>query len=149
MPDMHESKLHRQVEPRLRDADVRYTKGRRAIVEALATSDGPRSAAELHADLESTVPVSSIYRTLAVLEECGIVIPHFATKGIARYELAEWLTGHHHHLVCIDCGAVEDVDVPDGYEEQVRILVLDIAGAARFTPTNHALEIEGRCKDCA
>lgn len=146
---MHESKLHRQVEPRLRDADVRYTKGRRAIVEALATSDGPRSAAELHADLAAAVPVSSIYRTLAVLEECDIVTPHFATKGIARYELAEWLTGHHHHLVCIDCGVVEDVDVPDGYEEQVRVLVSDIASAARFIPTNHALEIEGRCKDCA
>lgn len=146
---MHESKLHRQVEPRLREAEVRYTKGRRVIVEVLASSDGPRSAAELHADLGATVPISSIYRTLAVLEESGIVTPHFATKGIARYELAEWLTGHHHHLVCIDCGAVEDVDVPDGYEEQVRILVSDIAGVAHFTPTNHALEIEGLCKDCA
>jgi Fe2+ or Zn2+ uptake regulation protein len=119
------------------------------VVSALAESDGPRSAAELNERMGSTIPLSSLYRTLAVLEDAEIVSPHFATKGLARYELAEWLTGHHHHLVCIECGTVEDIEIPAHYEKQVNVLVNDIAAEASFTATNHALEIEGRCERCA
>lgn len=140
--------IHRQVEQRLRTHDVRYTRGRRAVVAALADSDGPRSAAELRALLGEVVPLSSMYRTLTVLEDAEVVVPHLATKGLARYELAEWLTGHHHHLVCVQCGRVEDVDVPHDEERQVHDLVEAIAGSASFRATNHALEIEGRCSRC-
>jgi Fur family transcriptional regulator, ferric uptake regulator len=146
---MHTATLHRQVEHQLRARDIRYTRGRRVVVTALGEADGPLSAAELNAELGSAVPLSSIYRTLSVLEESGVVTPHFATKGLARYELAEWLTGHHHHLVCVSCGAVEDVEVPQGMEEQVRALVAAIASDAGFSPANHALEIDGLCKECA
>lgn len=141
------SQVHRQVEQRLQEHDVRYTRGRRAVVDAMANADGPRSAAELAPTLVH-VPLSSLYRTLAVLEEADVVLPHLSTKGIARYELAEWLTGHHHHLVCVDCGRVEDVDVPEQYEAQVHELVDAISSRTSFTATNHALEIEGKCHRC-
>lgn len=141
--------LHREVERRLHDDGVRYTRGRKAVVEAMANGTGPRSAAELSADLGPSVPTSSLYRTLTTLEEADIISPHFVTKGVARYELSEWLMGHHHHLVCIDCGRVEDVDVPEPFEAQVHDLVEHISATASFTPSNHALEIEGRCRDCA
>lgn len=146
---MTSSNLHRQIQDRLADHDVRYTKGRRVVVNALAEANGPRSAAELHTDLNRAVPLSSLYRTLSVLEESEIVIPHFANKSLARFELAEWLTGHHHHLVCIECGQVDDVDVPHEYEAQVDDLVDAISSTVSFLPTNHALEIEGRCARCA
>ncbi len=138
--------LDREVEQRLRERDVRYTQGRRAVVATLAAADGPRSAAEMHG---AGVPLSSLYRTLAVLETAGVVVPHFAAGGVTRYELAEWLTGHHHHLICVDCGAVEDVSIPQPFEAQVRRLVDDIAADASFTALDHALEIEGRCARCA
>jgi Fe2+ or Zn2+ uptake regulation protein len=141
------STVHRQVESRLSEGDVRFTKGRKAVVDALAAAVGPRSAAELADDLP-TVPVSSLYRTLSVLEDAGVVIPHLSTKGIARYELAEWLTGHHHHLVCSSCGQVEDVDVPASVEEQVEELIERIAAGSAFEPSGHALEIEGTCARC-
>lgn len=144
-----QSSLHRQVESQLNAQDVRYTKGRRTVVTTLAEGDGPRSAAELSANIGATVPLSSLYRTLAVLESANVVTPHFATKGLARYELAEWLTGHHHHLVCIECGTVEDIEVPPHYEQQVTELVDDIAATSSFRATNHALEIEGTCEQCA
>lgn len=145
---MQATSLDRQVERHLRDHDVRYTQGRRTVVHALADADGPRSAAELNDELGPAVPLSSLYRTLAVLEESGVVAPHFASKGLTRYELAEWLTGHHHHLVCTECGTVEDVEVPPEVERQVRAIVDQIAGLASFAPTNHALEIDGRCTRC-
>ncbi len=141
--------LERQVEQKLRDHNVRYTTGRRAVVTALAGSDGPRSASELHHQIGPKLPLSSLYRSLTILEEAGVVVPHFGARTITRYELAEWLTGHHHHLVCIDCGAVEDVAIPTAHERHVRDLVESIAGDASFTPINHALEIEGRCAACS
>ena len=140
--------LDRDVEKRLNDRDVRYTRGRRKVVAALHEADGPMSAAELHDKVSVDVPLSSLYRTLAVLEEAEVVMPHFGTRGITRYELAEWLTGHHHHLVCVVCGTVDDIDVPPRYEEAVRVLVDKIAGVGSFSPSGHVLEIEGRCSKC-
>ena len=139
--------LHRQVESRLAENETRYTRGRRSVVDALVEADGPRSAAELSPEL-SGVPLSSLYRTLSVLEDAGVVTPHLATKGIARYELAEWLMGHHHHLVCVDCGSVEDVVVSDAREARLHELVDAIAHESGFSAASHALEIEGTCGRC-
>lgn len=141
--------LDRQVEHRLGEGQVRYTKGRRRVVTALAGADGPLSAAELADMIGEEVPVSSLYRTLTVLEESGVVVPHFSKKGVTRYELAEWLRGHHHHLVCIECGSVEDVEVTQDHEKRVRALVQEIAASASLYPVDHNLEIEGRCARCA
>jgi Fur family ferric uptake transcriptional regulator len=143
------STLDRQIELRLREHDVRYTRGRRAVATALASAAGPLSAAELSEQLSPGVPLSSIYRTLTVLEEAGVVSHHLGAKGLTRFELAEWLTGHHHHLVCIDCGSVSDVDIPDSKEKNVMSLVSEIAALAAFEATDHALEIEGHCSRCA
>lgn len=140
--------LDRDVEKRLSDRDVRYTRGRRTVVTALNSADGPMSAAELHERIGTDVPLSSLYRTLAVLEEAEVVMPHFGTRGITRYELAEWLTGHHHHLLCVSCGTVDDIDVPQPIEDEVRVIVDKIAALATFAPSGHALEIEGRCTKC-
>ncbi|HUG07315.1 MAG TPA: Fur family transcriptional regulator [Acidimicrobiia bacterium] len=146
---MTKSTLDREIEMRLYEHDVRYTKGRRAVVGSLAKASGPMSAAELSEELGSDVPLSSIYRTLSVLEDSGVVEHHLGAKGLTRFELAEWLTGHHHHLVCVECGSVEDVDIPARQEESVRNLISEIAALASFHATDHALEIEGRCARCA
>jgi Fe2+ or Zn2+ uptake regulation protein len=140
--------LDREVEKRLREHDVRYTGGRRAVVAALAASDGPRAASEIFSDIGSAVPLSSLYRSLAVLEEAGVVVPHYGAKGLTRYELAEWLTGHHHHVICIECGAVDDIAIPEPYETQVRKIVEEISALVSFSAVDHALEIEGRCARC-
>ena len=146
---MTKSAVERQVELRLFDRDVRYTRGRRAVVDTLSRASGPMSAAELSVVLHPEVPLSSIYRTLAVLEEAGVVSHHLGLKGLTRFELAEWLTGHHHHLVCVSCGSVSDIDTPPSKEDSVRRLVSDIAALGSFQATDHALEIEGRCARCA
>ncbi len=146
---MTSKSLHQEVERGLVEHQVRYTRGRRAVVSALSTAGGPMSAAELHAEVDRALPLSSIYRSLAVLEGTGILTPHHGAKGLTRYELAEWLRGHHHHLVCIDCGAVEDVAVDDTHESRVDSVVREISSREAFTPINHALEIEGRCARCA
>ena len=139
----------RQVEARLAESQVRYTGGRRHVVTALEGADGPMSAAEVHESLAGMVPVSSVYRTLAVLEEAGVVQPHHSAKGITRYEIAEWLAGHHHHLVCVVCGAVEDFELPGELEGQLERLVGQVAEMSAFSASGHSLEVEGRCTRCA
>jgi Fe2+ or Zn2+ uptake regulation protein len=139
--------LLRAVTARLRDHGLRFTPGRRAVVEALERVGGPRSAGELSEIVE--VPLSSLYRCLSTLEVAGVVEPHNAVRGVTRYELSEWLRGHHHHLICIDCGAVEDVALPESSEDEVRRLVTDIGKRSAFATTGHSLEIEGRCARCA
>ena len=141
--------LDREVAKHLGEQEIRYTKGRPRVVAALAGAGGPMSASELHGELAADLPLSSIYRSLAVLEGAGVRSPHHGAKGLTRYELAEWLRGHHHHLVCIDCGSVDDVDVTARHESQVDRIVHEISSAASFTAINHALEIEGRCARCA
>jgi len=140
--------LDRSVKTRLGEQGIRYTPARRAVVAALSRTDGPKSAAELHAEIGSEVPLSSLYRSLSTLETADVVMPHFVARGLTRYELAEWLKGHHHHLICIECGAVEDITVPHSLETQVRRLVERIGSSAGFEPINHTLEIEGRCARC-
>jgi len=140
--------VDQRVEERLGEHGVRYTRGRRSVVAALTRAEGPRSAAELARTLGAGVPVSSLYRSLGVLEEAGVVSPHHLSRGVTRYELAEWLSGHHHHLICVECGSVEDVEVPRGREAVILELVGALTASSGFEPLDHVLEIEGRCGRC-
>ena len=117
---MQPSAFDIRVERRLTESGVRFTRGRRTVIRALATADGPRSASELYQDLRARVPLSSLYRSLTVLEGAGVLSPHHGTRGMTRYELAEWLAGHHHHLVCVDCGAVDDIHLPPRNRDRTR-----------------------------
>lgn len=142
------STVERQVGQRLAESGIRFTTSRRTVVGALGRGDGPRSAAELHGDLGGAVPLSSLYRSLAVLEDAGVLSPHHGTRGLTRYELAEWLTGHHHHLTCVECGAVDDVHLSPAGEQSLERVVDGITEAAGFGPTAHTLDIEGVCVRC-
>lgn len=140
--------LDTQIIARLAQDGARYTSGRRAVVAVLLKADGPMSASQLSHALGETHPLSSIYRSLALLTQTGILTVHLATKGLARYELSEWLIGHHHHLVCTECGSVEDVDATPAHEALLREVVGSMTSVASFEPSSHALEIAGRCAQC-
>ena len=142
--------LDRAVRTRLSEREVRYTAARRLVVAALDRSSGPRSVADLHGLLEGEIPVSSLYRTLAVLDAAGILNREQGADGTARYELAEWITGHHHHhLVCVECGKVQDVEVSESIEVEIGSLIERLAGTAGYQVTGHRIDIEGRCAACS
>lgn len=145
---MTETNLEKQIAGRLQEHDIRLTSGRRTIVRSLGLADGPRSASDLYSSIGDSVPLSSIYRSLAVLEDAGVISPHYSTKGVTRYELAEWLMGHHHHLVCLECGQVEDIEIGAEIETQLEAIVESIGRDVSFAPRDHALEIEGLCTQC-
>jgi Fur family ferric uptake transcriptional regulator len=116
-------------------------------VEALVDAPGPLAAAELATSL-GTVPLSSLYRSLSVLGNARVVQLHHGPDGVTRYEPAEWLTGHHHHLVCVDCGAVSDFELAERAEAILHDLADEVARDNGYEARGHALEIEGRCREC-
>jgi len=142
------SELHELVKSKLADRDVRYTRGRRSVVTAIQMASGPRTAAELRDHAVKDVPTSSLYRTLVILEECDVVRKQHGPDGVARYELAESLTGHHHHVVCVACGAIEDVSVPKPAEQQLNAIVKSLGSQVAFRVLDHVLEVEGVCPHC-
>ena len=142
------SELHELVKSKLADRNVRYTRGRRSVVTAVQMASGPRTAAELRDHTAKDVPTSSLYRTLVVLEECDVVRKQHGPDGFARYELAESLTGHHHHVVCVACRATEDVSVPKPAEQQLNAIVKSLGSQVAFRVLDHVLEVEGVCPNC-
>lgn len=141
--------IERAVRTRLGDRSVRFTATRQTVVAELARTEGPVTPADLHDRLGAAVPLSSLYRTLATLDECGIVRRTHDGEGITRFELAEWLNGHHHHLVCTACGEVRDVEIDRDWEHTVGSLVRRVAAASGYTVTGHRIDIEGKCARCA
>jgi Fur family ferric uptake transcriptional regulator len=140
--------LHATATSRLVADGQRYTPQRRALVELLAEVEHPLTIPQLlehHRDLAQ----SSAYRNLAVLERAGVVHRVVTTDEFARYELAEDLTEHHHHLICSSCGEVADFTVPAAVEEQLEAALAKAARRAGFQPSGHRLDLVGTCSGCA
>jgi Fe2+ or Zn2+ uptake regulation protein len=142
------TEMHELVEVRLRRIEQRYTAGRRAIVDALRSMGHPGSISDIAARLPE-LPRSSAYRHLVDLQKAGVVRRLAAGDEFARFELAEDLTEHHHHLLCTGCGRVIDVTPTHDFERMVSRMVDQLAAQEGFEATSHALDITGRCADCA
>jgi Fur family transcriptional regulator, ferric uptake regulator len=142
-----ETELHRIVETRLQRADLRYTNGRRAIVDVLIEVGHPVSIGDL-ADCRPDLPRSSAYRHLVDLQTAGVVRKVAANDEFARFELAEDLTEHHHHLLCTGCGRVIDVTPPASFETTMSRHLERLASEVGFQPHSHRVDVLGLCGDC-
>ncbi len=134
------------VEDHFDEVDARFTRGRRLVVADLAASSGPRTPADMQAATD--LPLSSLYRSLSVLEEVGVVSRHPGADGVIRYEISEQFAGHHHHLVCRACGAMSDVELAPDEESAIRSVAASAAARSGYSVSGHALEIEGLCATC-
>jgi Fe2+ or Zn2+ uptake regulation protein len=139
--------LHSVVARRLRVIDQRYTTGRRAIVDLLVTAGHPVSIGDIAERLPG-LPRSSAYRHLTVLHAAGLVRRVTASDEFTRFELAEDLTEHHHHLLCASCGKVIDVTLPADFERQAAEAIGTLAEAEGFQAHSHSLDVLGLCAAC-
>ncbi|HUF33224.1 MAG TPA: Fur family transcriptional regulator [Acidimicrobiales bacterium] len=142
------SDLHATVATHLRRVGQRYTTNRRALVGLLEKLGTPVSIPELLQASEGLAQ-SSVYRNLAVLEQADVVHRIVTSDDFARYELAEGLTEHHHHLICSSCGMVADFTAPDTLERQVATAMASVASANGFTAEHHRLDLIGTCARCS
>jgi Fe2+ or Zn2+ uptake regulation protein len=139
--------VHAAVAARLQSTEGRYTRARRHLVELLAGAGQPLTVTEICG--ETGLPPSSVYRNLSVLEEAGVVHRLAGHDDFARFELAEELVGHHHHLACRSCGAMTDVRLPPDVEAELDRALHRLARKERFAIDTHRLDVVGRCRTCA
>ena len=139
--------MHGVVERRLRLIDQRYTSGRRAIVDLLVSAGHPVSIGDIAERLPG-LPRSSAYRHLTDLHAAGLVRRVTASDEFTRFELAEDLTEHHHHLLCMNCGKVIDVTLPASFEQQASEAIGQLAEAEGFQAHSHQLDVIGLCAAC-
>ena len=148
---MEESTLVEEVGHRLARAGLRWTAGRRAVVAIFESAQAPLSMQDLQdRAAEARVPLSSLYRIVSDLIGANVLVRLEFEEGFARFELVEELAKHHHHLVCVECGTVEDFEGPglSDLERAVDDAMRSIVRRQRFAVRNHRLDFFGTCAAC-
>lgn len=128
----------------LEERGYRLTAARRAILETLIDSGGHVTADDLADRVRARNPQvgrMTVYRTLDLLSDLGLVHPIYQGTGAAHYVLLH--EGHHHHLVCTRCRQVIEFD--DCSLQDLARMVGDRFG---FQLQGHLLEFYGLCPAC-
>lgn len=147
MTDAVLTELRGEAARRLAAVDQRLTSGRRVLVDVLGGADRPLTVPDIIAAATSLAQ-SSVYRNLTVLLEAGVVRRLLGTDELARFELAEDLADHHHHLLCSSCGSVSDVRAAPKLERALSEAARLAADEAGFEVTEHRIDLVGRCSAC-
>ncbi len=126
----------------LKRAGYSLTKPRLTVFSALQGTK-PKTMRELVDSLEGVIDRASVYRTVTLYEDLGIVnrIQH---GWKYRIELSDSFTPHHHHLTCTKCQRVVSFDEPAGFEAMVNGIMTE----HKFVPKSHNLEMYGLCPEC-
>ena len=128
---------HDQMLTALRDAGVRVTRQRIALLGLIAEANGHPDAAELHLRAQNVEPgtsLATVYRTLSVLERAGLVIRHNFENGTARFEPVP--EKHHDHIVDIDTGTITEF-----YSEGIERLQREVAERHGYEVIHHRMEL--------
>ena len=135
----------RDIAARLSEQGYRLTPQRLMILSAIENSDDHISAEEIYSQVVAKYPnvnISTVYRTLELLQRLGLVTATDLGGGRVRYHPLE--KGHHHHLVCRECGTIIDLD-----ESLLAPLKEALLREHRFIADLRHLAILGRCVNCA
>jgi Fur family ferric uptake transcriptional regulator len=98
----------------LKERGHRLTPQRQLILEAIEAAEGHVSAETVHGRVAAQFPqvnISTVYRTLELLQNLGLVTHTHFDDGIAIYHLAE--DSHHQHMVCRRCGAEREIEIDE------------------------------------
>ena len=130
---------------RLRRGARKVTAPRQAILDFMRRHAHPLTIKEIFAALpDGQCDLATIYRSMSLLVNMGMVKRFDFGDGSARYELvAEGDDGHHHHLICTRCAAVVEI-------AECLLGEIDhrIAADHGFKSVTHKLEFFGLCSDC-
>lgn len=132
------------VRARLHDRGLRWTPQRRTLIEVLSRTRGHVTGSELVERcraLDPTTIPSTVYRTLDVLEELGLVSHSHGVDG--REEFHVLPHEEHGHLHCVACGGTWEIDA-----DEAAGLVASVRASRDFAVDLSHLSIAGRCADC-
>lgn len=137
---MNQERKSRDYEADLRRAGLRLTRPRRIILQILAEGgDHPDAMAIFRraVRLDDSISLSTVYRTMKILEDLGTIHRHAFQGGPSRFETAA--RSHHDHLIDVDSG-----DIVEFRSEKIEKLQDEIARALGYEIVHHRLELYGR-----
>jgi Fur family ferric uptake transcriptional regulator len=123
--------------------DVRLTPQRSAILDAVERLPGSFTVVEVYdraREREPSLGLATVYRTIELLRTTGS-IRQLAGAGEGAYVRCH--AGHHHHLVCLSCGAVEETELCGAPSAAT------LARKHGFKADSHELDVYGTCRRCA
>jgi Fur family transcriptional regulator, ferric uptake regulator len=147
MEDAFQGLPHAEARYYLAGVRVKATPARMAILDLLMSEKHPISGPSLMKKLKKSSEVSfdeaTLYRSLEALVQSGLIHRVHISHDQSYYESA--LRKHHHHVVCISCGDIEDVD-ECAYEVHLKAAAF---GLKKFKGIDrHSLEFFGTCNSC-
>lgn len=125
---------------RLESIGFRTTAPRRAVLQAIETSESPFTVEDLLAQVPE-VGRATVFRTIKLLQEVDMMCRVPLEDGTARYQVSAG--GHHHHLVCRTCGSFTEFSDPE-----LDMRISEQANAHGFALQGHSLELYGLCREC-
>ena len=128
----------------LKERGFRLTPQRMMIVSAIENSDHHISADEIYAQVVESYPIvniSTVYRTLDLLKRLSLVTETDLGEGRVRYHPSA--KGHHHHLICQECGSMTELD-----GSMLASLENALIEEYSFKADLRHLAILGRCRKC-
>lgn len=129
----------------LREHNLPVTAQRLVIANVLLTSERHLSAEEVAQEVSSrgrAVGTATVYRAIDTLLESGLLVERDFGEGFRRFEPARDVP-HHEHLVCTQCGKVEEFR-----DERLERMTTIVAESRGFARQRHRLVIHGVCRDC-
>jgi Fur family ferric uptake transcriptional regulator len=138
-------RLRRDLSSYMVKRGLRSTEQRRLIIDTLfdagdhVTIDGLLRQVRA---IDGRVGYATVYRTMKLLAESGVVQEHKFGDGFTRYELSDE-DAHHDHLICLECGKITEFEEPSIEELQERV-----ATRYGFLVKQHKHELYGVCAEC-
>ncbi|MEX1022187.1 MAG: Fur family transcriptional regulator [Dehalococcoidia bacterium] len=118
----------------------RLTGPRRHLLEVMEGL-GDHFPADAVVNASPEVGRATVFRTLRLLQDLGVVCQVVLDDGVLAYRLAP--EEHHHHLLCVECGAVRDFS-----SDALEAVFDEIEGKTGYAIEAHRLEVYGRCPEC-
>ena len=122
---------------------ARMTPQRRAVLDAIAGFPGHFTAKQVYDRArrrDARLGMATVYRTLELLRSQGLVRP---LPGSDAPVFIRCHRGHHHHLICLTCGSVQDTDL------YAAPAAAELERRHGFRAESHELDIYGACRECA
>jgi Fur family ferric uptake transcriptional regulator len=147
MPKLSKAEVE-HLKNNLKEKGYKLTPQRRAILDTIIKSEGKHLTAEEIYELVKVdcpeIGLATVYRTVLLLDELGVICKLDLNDGCSRYELVHQNENHqHHHLICTNCGKVLEVE-----GDLLENLEKNIEEKCNFEIKNHSLKFYGLCSDC-
>ena len=130
-----------QILETLEERGYRSTAPRRAMAATIGEQQRHFTAEGLRSQLPPNLGRATVYRTLKILVEAGVLCRVLLEDGDLHYQLSH--RGHHHHLLCVQCGASQDLAGCD-----IEDTLVSTSATYGFELSGHWLEVYGRCRVC-